>query len=271
MRPATTHRPWLQQCCYHLRHRCYRGCGLLKFATGRDRFTERLRQMRAQYPVQILNYLLTPTGYRLLLAAPAPREVSAALQFLHSVTAQDFCARKGWEGPVWRGHYNVTMVERGAAALRCCLDMDFTMLREQPDQIMHPLLWKHSGHLELAEARKRFRLIDRRAVRHWLLDVPWREFREWYIQASTDKWNAKEYAAEDWWEEALLVGSKSFCELVATATIPRTHCSLQVYPALASVPVLKHYLAWTIITSRTYKRRYILASSPARRSPEAQA
>ena len=138
--------------------------------------------------------------------------------------------RKGWEGSVWKGKFNVTLVQSRAQALRCSLDMDFAMLREQPDDIFHPLLWKHSGHMELCEVRKRYRIIDRKALRRWFMDVPWPEFREWYIQASNAKWNSREYAEEDWWEKALIVGERAFCERVADS-IPESRRALCAYPA----------------------------------------
>ncbi|MFA7174125.1 MAG: hypothetical protein WC340_12090 [Kiritimatiellia bacterium] len=76
-------------------------------------------------------------------------------------------------------------------------------------------VWKQSGHLELCEVRKRYRIIDRKALRLWFMDVPWIDFREWYLQASNAKWNNREYAEEKWWEDALVVGEQKFCEQVA--------------------------------------------------------
>jgi hypothetical protein len=233
----------------------------LKFAHGRDRFMQRLREMSGKYPVQVLNYLVGTQGYRLLLAAPDPATLPAPIAFLNSTTAQVYCARKGWEGAVWKGPFNVTLVQSQAQALRCSLDMDFAMLRQQPEDLFHPLLWKHSGHLELTEVRKRYRIIDRKALRRWFMDVPWLEFREWYIRASNGKWNTHDYAEEDWWERALIVGEKAVCERVA-ATIPESHRSLCVYPALTSVPSLENHSAWSVITAPTYKRSYIFSSQP---------
>ncbi len=162
---------------------------------------------------------------------------------------------------MWKGKFNVTLVQSQAQALRCSLDMDFAMLREQPEDLFHPLLWKHSGHLELTEVRKRYRLINRKALRRWLMDVPWIEFREWYIQASNGKCNVHEYAEEDWWESALIVGEKAVCEKVA-ASIPESCRSLCVYPALPSVPTLEKQFSWSVIAAPSYKRTYIFSSKP---------
>ncbi len=254
-------RPWLKECCYHISHRCVRNAKALQFSHQRDSFMRRLREMKEKYPVKVLNFLVGTDGYRLLLAAPDPAALSAPIAFLNGTTAQEYCVRKGWEGSVWKGKFNVTLVQSRAQVLRCSLDMDFAMLREQPDDVGHPLLWKHSGHLELSEVRKRYRIIDRKALRRWFMDTPWLEFREWYLQASNDKWNSHEYAEEEWWEDALIVGEKSFCERVADS-IPESRRSLCAYPALTTVPGLENQHAWTIITAPSYKRTYILKSQP---------
>ena len=234
---------------------------MLKFNAGRDTFMKRLREMCDKYPVEVLNFLVGTDGYRLLLAASEPAALSAPLAFLHGTTAQEYCARKGWEGSVWKGKFNVTLIQSKPRALRCSLDMDFAMLREQPDELLHPLLWKHAGHLELTEVRKRYRIINRKALAKWFMDAPWLEFREWYITASNEKWNSGEYAAEDWWGKALVVGEQTFCERVADS-IPESMRSLCVYPSLTTVSGLENQLAWTVITSASYKRVYILASRP---------
>lgn len=254
-------RPWLKDCCYHISHRCVRNAKALQFSQQRDGFMRRLREMKDKYPVKVLNFLVGTDGYRLLLAASDPAALSAPIGFLNGTTAQEYCVRKGWEGSVWKGKFNVTLVQSRAQALRCSLDMDFAMLREQPDDVFHPLLWKHSGHLELTEVRKRYRIIDRKALPRWFMDASWLEFREWYLQASNEKWNSHEYAEEEWWEDALIVGEKSFCERVADS-IPESHRSLCAYPALTTVPGLEDRHAWTIITTPTYKRAYILRSQP---------
>lgn len=222
---------------------------------------QRLRELKDKYPVKVLNFLVSTDGYRLLLAASEPADLSAPIGFLNGTTAQEYCVRKGWEGSVWKGKFNVTLVQSRTQALRCSLDMDFTMLREQADDVFHPLLWKHSGHLELCEVRRRYRIIDRKALRLWFMDEPWLDFREWYLQASNAKWNSREYAKEKWWEDALIVGEQGFCEQVA-GSIPESRRSLCAYPALTTVQGLEDQHSWTIITSRSYKRNYILKSKP---------
>lgn len=221
----------------------------------------RLRQMSNRYQVKVLNFLVGIDGYRLLLATSKPTTLSAPIGFLNGTTAQDYASRKGWEGSVWKGKFNVTLIQSRAQALRCSLDMDFAMLREQPEDLFHPLLWKHSGHLELTEVRKRYRIIDRKALRRWFMDVPWIEFREWYLQASNAKWNSREYAEEEWWEKALVVGEKTFCERVADS-IPESRRALCAYPALTTVPGMEDHHVWSIISAPSYTRAYILSSKP---------
>ena len=261
MRCSKARRAWVKDCCYHISHQCLAGAKALQFSYARDRFVQRLGDRSGKYPIEVLNYLVGPTGYRLLVATAEPAGLSAPMAYLNGTTAQQYCARKRWQGSVWKGRFNVTLVQSQAQALRCSLDMDFAMLREQPEEVFHPLLWKHSGHLELTGVRKRYRVIGRKALGRWFMDVPWPEFRERYIQASNGKWNSREYVEEDWWEKALIVGERAYCERVA-ASIPESRRSLCVYPALTSVPGLENHCAWAILTAASYKRTYILASTP---------
>jgi hypothetical protein len=72
---------------------------------------------------------------------------------------------------------------------------------------------------------------------------------------------SREYAEEDWWEKALIVGERPFCERVADS-IQESRRALCAYPALTTVPGLENQHAWAIITSASYKRDYILKSKP---------
>ena len=263
MKPQKLKAPWLRDCCYHVSARCYQGVDIFRFANARDQAMTRLRQMKDKYPVKILNYLLHPRGYRLLLAASEPALVSNAIGFFNSTTSKDYAARKQTEGRFWKGRYNITLVHRGHQTLRCAMDMDFTMLREGDEDLFHPLLWKHSGHMELTGIRKRYRLLDVNILDSWFLGVgmPLPTFYGWYAAASTCKWQRGEYREETWWEDALIVADQDLCERVAGG-IPERHRQLCVYPAPQSVVVLSDVMSWTIIASRKYKREFILALIP---------
>lgn len=248
----------LSRCCFHVSRRCCSRVRVFRFANMRDRARKRLREMTGRYPVRVLDYLLCPDGYRLLLAARHPGQISRAMHFFNTVTARDYLRTKGGEGPVWRGRYNITLIEGGPQAMRCALDMDFAMVRTGKIELSHPLLWKHSGHRELCEVRKRYRIIDRKALQRYFIDVPWLTFREWYIHAADCKWSTGEFAEEEWWDEALVVGSKELCELIADR-FPESHFQLCVYPPLQSIPELVAYPARTVIMSRKRKREFILS------------
>jgi hypothetical protein len=246
-------RPWLSQCCYHVSNTCYNPAGVFRFAKVRQLAVNRLRELKDRCPIHVLDYLLHPDGYRLLIEADHPGDISKALRSFHLGTTHDYRRGEDWEGPVWRRGASITVVEKGAQALRCALDMDFEMVRTGDPNLFHPLLWKHTGHHELAEIRKRYRVIDRRALRRCFMDAPWETFREWYIAASNSRWNTGEFAQEPWWHTALIVGSRSLCEAVAD-TLPESWFELKVYPALKTVKGLERQMAWTVSMSR--KRRY---------------
>ena len=248
--------PWLSGCCYHLSNTCYSAARILRFGNARQLAVKRLREITNKGPVRLLDYLLRPDGYRLLVTAEHLGQVAAVMKLFSAATARHYRMRSGWEGPVWRPRYNITLVQKGVQAIRCALDMDFAMARTGNPDLFHPLLWKHSGHQELTEVRKRYRLIDRAALRPCFLDVPWERFREWYTAATNEKWTTGEFAAEPWWEEALVVGSRQLCEQIAD-TLPESWFRLCVYPPPQSIPELVDVFSWTVMMSRTRKRDFI--------------
>ena len=255
-------RPWLDQCCYHVSNTCYDPARIFRHAYLRKQAVTRLRELKKKYPIRFLDYLIHPNGYRLLVEARHPGEITEALRSFHVGTTHDFCQRHEWQGPVWRQRgVNIVLVEKGAQALRCALDMDFEMVRSGDSNLFHPLLWDYSGHLELCEVRKRYRLLDRNTIRRCFMDAPWLTFREWYIAASTTRWNSGEVGPEPWWQTALVVGSRQLCETIAD-TLPTSWLELKVFPALQSVDGLKDDMAWTVGMSRKRRQEYIRSLVP---------
>jgi hypothetical protein len=223
----------------------------------RDKAMSRLRQMKEKYPVRIVDFFLHPEGFRILLDAAHPGQVSDAIRFFNGTTAGDWGRRKGREGPVWKSRYNLTLVEKGAQTIRCGLDMDFTMARSGDPDWFHPLLWKHSGHQDLTGVRKRYRVADLDTVEDCFGGVELEQFQQWYIDAVNRKFDSGEYGEEPWWEEALAVGSQQLCEQIADG-LPRSRFELKFYPPPESIPDMKKAFSYTIVTSRQHKRNYIL-------------
>jgi len=255
-------RPWLSECCYHVSNTCYDPARIFRFANMRQLAVNRLVDIKKRYPIRFLDYLLHPDGYRLLVEAEHPGQISKALQSFHLGTTHDYCSRKDWDGPVWRQRGTaITLVQNGPHALRCALDMDFEMMCDDDEDLFHPLLWKHSGHLELSEVRKRYRVTDRDAIGRRFMDTPWPTFREWYITASTDRWNSGEFGGEHWWRTALVVGSQELCETIAD-TLPSSWLDLKVYPALKTVQGLKDTMCWTVNMGRKRTKEYIRSLVP---------
>jgi len=260
----TRKRPWLSECCYHVSNTCYNPACIFRFAYMRKLALNRLRELKERYSIRFLDYLIHPEGYRLLVETEHPGHISEALRSFHVGTSHDYRSRKDWEGPVWRQRgTTITLVQKGAHALRCALDIDFQMVRTGDPKLFHPLLWDHSGHLELSEVRKRYRVVDRNAVRRCFMDSSWYTFREWYISASNARWNTGEFAAEPWWENALVVGDRELCETIAH-TLPKSWLELNVYPALTTVQGLTRHKCWTVSMSRHRTAEYIRALVPGR-------
>lgn len=254
--------PWLPDCCYHVSNTCYEPAGIFRFANMRQLAVERLRQLKDRYGIRFLDYLLFPDGYRFLITAKHPGLITEALRSFHVGTTHDYLSRKDWDGPVWRQRgAGIVLVQNGVAALRCALDMDFAMVRTGDPDLFHPLLWKHSGHLELTEVRKRYRVTDRNAIRRCFIDVPWPDFREWYVGASTAKWNSGEFAEEPWWNTALVVGSQNMCEAIAD-TLPPAGLELKAYPPLQTVKGLDKTMVFTVSVSRKKRAQYLKTLVP---------
>ncbi len=253
---------WLSQCCYHVSNTCYNPARVFRFANMRQLALNRLRKLKSRYPIRVLDYLLHPDGYRLLIEAKHPGQLSEALRSFHLGTTHDYRRRNDWEGPVWRQRATTTtLVQKGPHALRCALDMDFEMVRTGDPNLFHPLLWKHSGHLELSEVRKRYRIIDRDAIRRCFMDTTWHAFREWYIAASNARCDSGEFGPEPWWRTAMVVGSRQLCETVA-APFPVSWLDLKVYPALTTVEGLTEHRCWTVSMSRKRRHEYLCSLVP---------
>lgn len=249
--------PWLIRCCYHVSAGAYEDVQVFRFAYARDQAMKRLRELKDKHPVRIVNFFLHPGGFRILLEAAHPGQISDAMGFFKTVTAQDWQRRKKRQGPVWKPGYNMTLVEKGAQAIRCGLDMDFVMARSGDPDWFHPLLWKHSGHHDLTGVRKRYRVVDLDTVERCFAPLDVKTFQQWYIDAVCRKYDSGEYGAEPWWEEALAVGSRQLCEDIAD-TLPLSMFNLKFYPPPASIPDMKEAFSYTIVTSQQHKKSYIL-------------
>ncbi len=235
---------------------------IFRFANMRQSAINRLIDIKKRHPIRFLGYPLHPDGYRILVEAEHPGRISKALRSFHLGTTHDSCSRKDRDGPVWRQRGTaVTLVRNGPRALRCALDMDFVMMRGDDEDLFHPLLWKHSGHLELSEVRKRYRITDRDAIRRRFMDTPWPAFREWCITASTDRWNSNEFGPEPWWRTAPVVGSQRLCESIAD-TSPTSWLDLKVHPPLGTVQGLEKTMCRTVNMERKRTREYIRSLVP---------
>lgn len=254
--------PWLDECCYHVTNTAYGAARVFRFANMRSLAAKRLRELKDRFDISVLNYVPHPDGYRLLVEAKHPGKITEALRSFHVGTTADYRAGRNWEGPVWRRRgASLTLVRKGPQALRCSLDMDFQMVRSGDPDLLHPLLWKHTGHEELTGIRKRYRITDREAVRRCMMDVPWEQFREWYITAATAIWTSGADTIEPWWENALVVADRQLCETVAE-NLPRSRLKLEIQPGLAIVPDLRNTLCWTVTTTRKRTQQYIRSLTP---------
>lgn len=114
--------------------------------------------MVKRYKVDVLNYIVTSNHVHLLLWAKNSGEISSAIQYLHSRTAQDYNNIKNKEGAFWTNRYHSTLIQNGYHLSCCLFYIDMNMIRA--GVISHPSEWKHSGYHEIIGSKQRYRIIN---------------------------------------------------------------------------------------------------------------
>jgi len=122
-------RVWIDRNSYHITHRCHERPFLLKFSKYRDLYFHYLREMTKRYKVDILNYIVTSNHVHLILWAKKSNDISSAIQYLHSRTAQDYNNIKKREGAFWTDRYHSTLIQSGYYLSCCLFYIDMNMVR----------------------------------------------------------------------------------------------------------------------------------------------
>jgi len=203
---------------YHLTHRCHNRQFLLKTAQDRDSYRKLLREAFSSSAVSLLGYTITSNHVHLLVASNTQGAVGSLMQLVQGQFAGAYNRRKKREGAYWSDRYHATMIDSGQHLLACLRYIDLNMVRA--GVVRHPQEWPWTGWHELVGERKRYRLIDSRALLDRLDATSWPAFQKYYRGAIEDALMQKEACRRDGrWTESLAVGSSAFTKRVEAQII----------------------------------------------------
>lgn len=150
---------------YHVTHRCHNRDFLLRCRRDRTAYRGMLRDHLAGSGVRLFSYCITSNHVHLLLRpepAAALERLSHLMQGLEGEFARSYNRRKGRTNAFWGDRYHATMIESGAHLWRCLVYIDMNMVRA--GAVKHPREWAWTGYQELMGLRKRYRVVDVRAL-----------------------------------------------------------------------------------------------------------
>ena len=149
----------LRNFAFYVSHEVRAQTKLLHFYSRRERCRKRLWEAARKYKAVILNYHISSERLQ-VLACGNSDEITDLIKSVAANTAADHGRSQNIEGPFWRKRFKSTLVQNGIHLLRCNLTMDMTMVLQE--KCLHPGEWSLSGHREITEVRKRYRINNRR-------------------------------------------------------------------------------------------------------------
>lgn len=211
---ARANRYYIPGTTWHISHRCHKKEFLLKFAKDRQRWVYWLFEARKRYGLRILNYIVTSNHIHLLVVDTGKDVIPRSLQLVAGRTAQEFNQRKKRKGAFWEDRYHAVAVESDEHLTKCLVYMDLNMVRA--GVVKHPSHWDCSGHNEIMQPRKRYRLIDYETLLGYCGTRGYTEFCRDYIGWIDEALQNSAAAKESLWTESIAVGSKEFIEDIKT-------------------------------------------------------
>jgi len=207
---ARANRHFIPGSIWHITHRCHKQEFLLKFAKDRQRWIDWLFEAKKRYGLCVLNYTVTSNPIHLLVVDTENDAISRSLQLIAGRSAQEFNVRKRRKGAFWEDRYHAVAVESEAHLAKCLVYIDLNMVRA--GVVKHPSEWVFGGYNEILRPRKRYGLIDHKALLNFCgasCDEPFRnDYRGWVEEVLQEGKTVREAL----WTESIAVGSKGFIE-----------------------------------------------------------
>jgi putative transposase len=135
------------------------------------------------------------------------------MQKLEGEFAEWYNLRKGRSGAFWTDRYHCTMVDGGDYAWNCMQYIDLNMVRA--GVVAAPKDWRWCGYDELTGRRRRYRLLDWKAILGWHPQTTQEDFSRRYETAILTAVRRRELGRNPIWTESLAVGGETFVARVA--------------------------------------------------------
>lgn len=201
----------LKNFAFYVSHEVRAQTKLLHFHSRRERCRKRLWEAGRKQKVVVLNYHISPERLQVLLSGNSG-QITDLIKSVAANTAADHRRSHNIEGPFWRKRFKATLVQNGIHLLRCNLTMDMTMVLQE--KCLHPGEWLFSGHREITEVRKRYRIINCNKAAQFSGFENYATMKTWYVQHMNIIPAVKLFKAEDL-ISAVAVGDQANIELIA--------------------------------------------------------
>jgi len=152
------HRYALPACVWHIKHRCYKGEYLLKFAQDRDRWCFWLHEARKRYGLGVLNYIVSSDHVHLLVHDQGKGEIAKSMRLIAEQTTGEYNRCMNRNGAYWEERFHAKAVEINRQLERCMAYIDLSMVRE--GVVVHPEDWIWGGYYDIQYPSQQYRVID---------------------------------------------------------------------------------------------------------------
>ena len=164
---------------FYVSHEVRTQTKLLHFQNGRNQCRKRLWEAAKKCKASVLNYHISPESLQVLASGNSDR-ISELIKNVAANTAGDHKRSHNIEGPFWRKRFKATLVQNGIHLLRCNIAMDMTMVLKE--KCLHPGEWQFSGHREITEIRKRYKIINCDRAAQFSGFENYTSMKTWYLQ-----------------------------------------------------------------------------------------
>ena len=201
----------VENCCFHITHRCQERRFLLRFQRDRRNFVKRLAEASEKYTVDVLDYLVTSNHVHLLLWTKIGSTISDMMRYLQGTTGRDFNRRKNREGAYWSGRYHPTLIQNGAHLTRCLFYIAMNMVRA--GAVDHPKKWECSGYHEISGDSSRNSLVNLERLQKCIGYSGTMElFHKWYLGTLAEQLATGSLSRDPLWTESAAVGDSAWIQ-----------------------------------------------------------
>ena len=201
----------IENCCFHITHRCQERRFLLRFKRDRRNFVQRLTEATDKYTADVLDYVVTSNHIHLLLWASNGSTISNVMRYIQGTTGRDFNRRKKREGAFWSGRYHPTLIQNGVHLSRCLLYIAMNMVRARA--VSKPSEWECSGYHEISGSCARNTVVNLdRLLKCVHFSGSAAMFHKWYLETLMEQLEEGYLSREPLWTESAAVGNRDWIQ-----------------------------------------------------------